>query len=138
MIQLYFLSILCNALAGYALFSGSDIETGERTHFSINNPMFYLVMGIISAVVGVLKILSPSPKLDYSPGVIFLGDLLPAAAGIVAALMLIFGIYRHDTSSKTGELERIGVNLLAFRKPIGIGLMAVALTHFLFGQLLFL
>jgi len=138
MIQLYFLSILCNGLAGYVLFTGSDTEAGERTNFSISNPMFYLVLGIISAVVGVLKILSPFPKMDYSPGVIFLGDLLPASAGIVAALMLIFGIYRHDSSSKAGELERIGVNLLAFRKPIGVGLLAVALTHFLFGQLLFL
>jgi len=138
MIQLYFLSIVCNGLAGYVLFSGSDIESGDSPNFSVKNPVFYLVLGIISAVVGILKILSPAPKVDFSHGIIFLGDLLPAAAGIIAALMLIFGIYRHDSSSKAGELERIGVNLLAFRKPIGIGLFAVALLHFLFGQMLFL
>jgi len=138
MIQLYFLSILCNSLAGYVLFTGSDSDTRESPNLSINNPVFILVLGIVSAVVGVLKILSPSPKLDFTPGIIFLGDLLPASAGIIAALMLIFGIYRHDSSSKTGELERIGVNLLTFRKPIGIGLLAAALAHFLFGQLLFL
>jgi len=120
------------------LFSGNENEVPDRSNFSIQNPVFYLVLGIMSAVVGVLKILSPTYKLDFTPGVFFLGDLIPAAGGIAAALMLIFGIYRNDASIKAGELERIGVNLLTFRKPIGIGLMLVAVTHFLFGQMLFL
>jgi len=138
MIQLYFLSILCNAVCGYILLTENENLTEEKTNFSIGNPVFYLVLGIVSAVVGILKLLSPTQKLDNSSGVFFLGDLLPAAAGIIAALMLIFGIYRNDYSAKSGELERIGVNLLAFRKPIGVGLLIVALSHFLFGQLLFL
>ena len=120
------------------LFSGSENETADRSNLSIQNPVFYLVLGIISAVVGVLKLLSPTHKLDFTPGVFFLGDLIPAAGGIAAALMLIFGIYRNDTSIKAGELERIGVNLLTFRKPIGAGLILVALMHFLFGQMIFL
>ena len=135
---MYFLSILCNALSGYILLTDSDNVTGEKSNFSISNPVFYLVLGIVNAVVGILKLLSPTHKLDYTSGVFFLGDLLPAAAGIAAALMLIFGIYRNDNSAKSGELERIGVNLLVFRKPIGIGLLVIALLHFLFGQLLFL
>jgi len=138
MIQLYFLSILCNAISGYVLLTENDNMTGDKPSFSISNPVFYLVLGIVSAVVGILKLLSPTYNLDYTKGVFFLGDLLPAAAGIIAALMLIFGIYRNDNSAKSGELERIGVNLLVFRKPIGIALLAVALVHFLFGQLLFL
>ena len=138
MIQLYFLSIMCNAISGYILFTESDNVTEEQPSFSIRNPVFYLVLGIVNAVVGILKLLSPTYKLDYTSGVFFLGDLLPAAAGLVAALMLIFGIYRNDHSAKSGELERIGVNLLVFRKPIGVGLLAVALLHFLFGQLILL
>ena len=138
MIQLYFLSILCNAISGYVLFTENDNMAGDKPGFSISNPVFYLVLGIVSAVVGILKLLSPTYNLDYTKGVFFLGDLLPAAAGIIAALMLIFGIYRNDNSAKSGELERIGVNLLVFRKPIGVGLLAVALLHFLFGQLILL
>ena len=138
MIQLYFLSILCNAISGYILLTEDDNVTGEKPSFSIRTPVFYLVLGIVNAVVGILKLLSPTIKLDNTSGVFFLGDLLPAAAGISAALMLIFGIYRNDYSAKTGELERIGVNLLVFRKPIGIGLLIVALLHFLFGQLVLL
>ena len=138
MLQLYFLSILCNGLTGYVLFAGNDNKASENAGFSIKNSTFYLILGIISGVVGILKLLSPIPRLDFSPGIIILGDLVPAGGGIIAALMLIFGIYRQDTSLKTGELERIGVNLLTFRKPIGIGLMIIAIVHFLFGQLLFL
>jgi len=138
MIQLYLLSIVCNAFAGYVFFAGSEGEneyssgSGSLPRFPVNNPSFFLVLGIISLVTGVLKLLSPS--LD---GLLILGDLLPAAGGIVAGLMLIFGIYRQNTAG-SGELERIGVNLLTFRKPIGLGLFIITLIHFLFPKALFL
>jgi len=136
MIQLYFLSIICSGIAGYILFAGKD---GDIDMLPIDNPTFHLVLGIISAVTGVLKLLSPLPSsMDAARGVIILGDLIPSAAGIVAGLVLIFGLYRRDVSAKDGELDRIGTNLLAFRKPIGIALLCVAVVHFIFGELLFL
>ncbi|MCL2809402.1 MAG: hypothetical protein FWD24_04970 [Treponema sp.] len=129
MIQLYFLSIVCNCLAGYVLFAGSD--NNENTPFPVNNPTFILALGILSAVSGVLKLLS-------SMDIPVIGDLLPAASGIIAGIILIFGIYRQNISSKPGELDRLGVSLLAFRKPIGLILLAVAVLHFLFPRALFL
>jgi len=138
--QLYFLSILCNGLSGYILFAGNggaEIEKG--VHFSINNPTFHLVLGILSAVTGVLKLLSPSM------GIPILGDLVPAAAGVAAGLILIFGIYRRDASvnpsdsaETAGKLDNLGGSMLRFRKTIGLGLLAVALIHFLFPQAIFL
>ena len=143
MIQLYFLSILCNGVAGYVLFSGSgtNLDLDElnsdtpkkKTGFTVNNPTFYLILGILCIVIGILKLLSPT--MD---GIPILGDLIPSAAGIIAGLILIFGIYRQDISAKSGELDRLGTNLLSFRRPIGMGLMAIALVHFLFPQALFL
>jgi len=133
---LYFLSILCNGLSGYILFAGNDNETDENSLSFFNNPTFHLVLGILSAVTGILKLLSPSIG-----GVLILGDLIPAAAGAMAGFMLIFGIYRKDTSmniESTGTLDILGANLLRFRKPIGLGLFAVSLIHFLFPQALFL
>jgi len=131
--QLYLLSILCNGLAGYILFTGNDGDV-ERSQFTIKSPTFHLVLGIISSVTGVLKLLSPS----IGVGIPVLSDLIPAAFGLVAGLMLIFGIYRQDISAKEGELDRLGVSLLAFRKPIGVALMVCALIHFLFPEALFL
>ncbi|MCL2276356.1 MAG: hypothetical protein FWC21_00515 [Treponema sp.] len=132
MIQLYFLSILCNGLAGYVLFSENK-NSAEKLPFSLNNSTFILVLGILSAVIGVLKILSPVR------GGFFFGDLLPGSAGIIAGLALIFGIYRqNEVNVKPGQLDKIGYNLLTFRKPIALGLIASALLHFIFGEVIFL
>jgi hypothetical protein len=136
MIQLYFLSIVCNSLSGYVLFSGDEGEAAVNPLSFMNNPLFHLVLGIISAVTGILKLLSPSIG-----GVLILGDLVPSAAGLISGFMLIFGIYRKNSSSASpseGSLDLYGINLLRFRRPIGLGLIAVAIIHFLFPQALFL
>jgi hypothetical protein len=138
MIQLYFLSILCNGFSGYLLFSGSENETSDNSWFSSST--FHLVLGIMSAVVGILKLLSPilSPT---GKELIILGDLVPAAAGVLAGFLLIFGIYRQDrfaASSTEGQLNQLGTNLMRFRRFIGLGLIGVALAHFLFPQFPFL
>ena len=130
MMQLYFLSILCNGLAGYVLFFGDG--GSEKLKLPVNNPTFYLVLGILSIVTGVLKLLSPLK-------IFFIGDLLPAAAGVIAGIMLIFGLYRRENAlSVSGELDRIGSNLLDLRKPLGMGIFASAVAHFIFGDLLLL
>ena len=129
MIQLYFLSIVCNSLCGYILFSGNESENSLKIE-ALNNPTFQLVLGIISIVTGVLKLLSPTRF-------IILGDLFPAIAGVIGGFMMIFGISRKDSSSQ-GSLEVISTGLLNFRKPIGLGLLGAALLHFLFPNWLFL
>ena len=136
MVQLYFLSILCNGLSGYILFAGNDGDSYEKDSKSVfNNPTFHLVLGILSAVTGLLKLLSPM----YIPVV---GDLIPAAAGLTAGLILIFGMYRQNSSDNIsgyeGSLNQAGANLLKFRKSIGIAFMVIALAHFLFPMALFL
>jgi hypothetical protein len=139
MIQLYFLSVLCSGLAGYILFSGGEEDSVERGgRFSLNNPTFHLILGVISAVTGFLKLLSPITMEGHS--IYLLGDLVPAAAGVTAGLLLIFGIYRHDaiSSESQGTLDRLGASLLRFRKAVGLGLMVIALVHFLFPHALFL
>ena len=140
MIQLYFLSILCNSLSGYILFAGDDNNTGtsgNRLQFLTEIPTFHLVLGILCTVTGFLKFLSPT--MD---GILLLGDLVPAASGIAAGLLMIFGIYRKGASSTSssaeGQLDRLGANLLRFRKSVGLGLIGTAIIHFLFPQALFL
>ena len=132
MVQLYFLSILCNGLGGYILYAGSEGEFEEKSlRLSVNNPTFHLILGILSAVTGVLKLLSPM-------GIPILGDLIPAAGGLTVGLLLIFGIYRKDISEPQGALAQFSTRLLQFRKTVGVGLMITALLHFLFPQALFI
>jgi uncharacterized membrane protein HdeD (DUF308 family) len=121
------------------LFSGgSEDEANEKImSFFERNPIFNLVLGIVSAVIGVLKLLSP-----FENRVPILGDLVPGLAGIAAGFVLVFGLYRKNTHASTdtdgGILDRHGESLLYFRKPLGLVLLAVSLLHFLFPQALFL
>ena len=138
MIQLYFLSILFNGLIGFLLIitdtgKNDSIESSMKISLSSGGPR--LVLGIAAAVTGFLKLLSPVEKQ-----VPILGDLIPAAAGIAAGFMIIFGFYREHSShiEKEGQLDRIGDTFLRYKKIAGIILLAVALLHFLFPTALFL
>ena len=140
--QLYFLSILCNGLGGYILISGGNEENetieNSAVRFSIYNPTFQFIFGILSAATGVLKLLSPFEK-----SIPILGDLVPALAGIAGGFILIFSHYRRNVSSSSslveeGKLDRAGESLLRYRKVLGLGLLAVALLHFLFARAFFL
>ena len=142
MLQLYFLSILCTGLSGYILFTGESEEketienSANAVGFSIHNPTFHLILGIVSAATGVLKLLSPTENR-----IPIFGDLVPALAGIAAGFILVFGTYRRGVSSshvEESKLDRLGDSLLRFRKVLGVGLLAIALLHFLFPQALFL
>lgn len=138
MYQLYFLSILCNGLGGYILFTtGEDQPIEKPSLLSVKNPTFHLVLGIISIIVGVLKLLWPFDSRFY-----ILGDFIPAVAGVINGFLLIFGIYRKETSLSSietkGSMDHLGENLLVFRKSLGLALLLVALVHFLFPQALFL
>jgi hypothetical protein len=138
MIQLYLLSVLCNGLSGFILFSGNEEDSFDKPPVSLNSPTAHLVLGILSVVTGILKILSPIPSANGN-SVFLLGDLLPAAAGILAGLILIFGIYRQDVSTNTpetsGSLDRFASSLLHYRKFVGILFMAAAFIHFIFAGL---
>jgi len=133
MIQLYFLSIVFNGLAGFLFIFGDmgkndPAETGGK--FSFVSDGFRLITGILTGITGVLKLLSPMK------GMPILGDLLPAVAGIAAGFMLIFGFYReHSSDADTdGNINRFGAIVLHYKKPIGIILLAVAVLHFLFPE----
>ncbi|MDR2484726.1 MAG: hypothetical protein LBD55_04965 [Treponema sp.] len=138
MMQLYFLSILCNCLTSYILIlgdSGEEESIEASLRFSPRNSTFRLVLGILCAVIGVLKLLSPS--MD---GIPVLGDLLPALAGLVSGFVLIFGCYRQRAAALSGEgaLDRFGDFFLRYQKGVGFILLAIAALHFLFPQALLL
>ena len=134
MIQLYFLSILCNGLCGYILFAGSEEQEIDKSRLSLNNPTVHLVLGILSAVTGILKLVDP---VRY----IFFGDFFPAIAGLVGGFILIFGLYKQGTyamSESHKSMNDFAANLLNLRKPIGLALIAAAVLHFIFPRALFL
>jgi uncharacterized membrane protein HdeD (DUF308 family) len=134
MIQLYLLSIILNGLIGFFLVFEDAMERNSTGKGFRSSWGFRLVLGILAAVTGVLKILSPIRT-------VILGDLLPALAGIVGGFVLIFGFYRENsakTEAEGGKLDNIGDSFLNNKKIVGIALLIVALLHFLFPTALFL
>ena len=138
MVQLYFLSIVFNGFTGFLLMMGDSDDTGSiegNIKFSPFNGGFRLILGILTMLTGMLKLLSPVENQ-----IPILGDFLPAVAGIIAGFILIFGFYReHSTKvDKEGKLDRIGDIFLQYKKIAGIILLVVAGLHFLFPKAFFL
>jgi hypothetical protein len=142
MVQIYFLSIVFSGLAGF-LFVFADLSEGDSAgndaKFSSIGSGFRLIIGILAAVTGILKLLLPMGE-EGKTGTPILGDLLPALAGLIAGFMLIFGFYRERSPGVDSDekINHFGEVALHYKKAVGIALLAVALLHFLFPSALFL
>jgi|UniRef100_A0A7C3IG57 TctA family transporter len=134
MIQFYFLSIICNALAGYALITDAEAKSsildGIRSY--VLDETFRLVLGVLTMVVGFFKILSV-----IRGDIPVIGDLFPAAAGLAAGFSLLFEFYKSRSTIIDEKTEQIESFLSANRKWVGYGAIAAAGAHFLFPTVLF-
>jgi len=133
MLQFYLLSVVMNALAGYILIRGDDGGL-EFKSIPLKDEVFRLVVGILSVITGLLKILSVT---DGDVPVI--GDIFPAVTGLLSGCILIFAYYRSHTSLEVPErTEKVDRLLVANKKIIGIAALIAAVLHFLFPKVLLL
>ena len=135
MLQFYFLSIVLNLIAGYLLISGESDGLPEfKCGFSFKDDTFKLIIGIISVVMGLLKLLSV-----IEDDVPIIGDLFPALAGFLSGFILIFEYYRNratiDSNEQTEKIDRI---LVRNKKIIGFAALVAAVLHFVFPKVLLL
>ncbi|MCL2070067.1 MAG: hypothetical protein FWH19_03675 [Treponema sp.] len=128
MMQFYFMSIALNVLAGYILFAGDDAAECS-CGFSFKSETVKLVVGILALVTGLMKILMPV-------NIPVLGDIVPAAAGILCGLVLLVEYYKiRATSAIQEENNSVGkfqVFLLTNKKVLGALAMLSAVLHFMF------
>ncbi|MDR1986636.1 MAG: hypothetical protein LBP88_06655 [Treponema sp.] len=140
MIQFYFLSIFCNAAAGYTLICRKEPDTRTQGNtikgafFPWEHDTLRLILGIVSIITGLFKLLSA-----VQGDVPVVGDLIPALSGFASGSMLVLAYYRTHTSlPETGspgitDLERI---LVTHKRQIGFLALGTAALHFLFPQAL--
>ena len=134
MIQFYFLSIVLNATAGYILISKDESAIEFKSGFSLKSETSKLVLGILSLVIGLMKLLSV-----YEGDVPVAGDLFPALAGFFSGFILIFEYYRsRSTIGNSENSVKIDRVLVANKKLIGMAALLSALLHFLFPKVLLL
>ncbi len=135
MIQFYFLSILFNAIAGYALALDQDARPSSLDGIKsiLSDETFRLVLGVMTIATGFFKLLS-AVRGDIP----VVGDLYPSIAGLAAGFALVFEFYRARSALASDVSERLELVFVKNRKWIGYGAMVAAVTHFLFPTVLFL
>jgi len=94
---------------------------------------FQLVIGILSALTGLMKLLSP---IQYDVPVV--GDLVPALAGLVSGFVLLLDWYQERSDVELPLPEVIQNVYTGGRKYLGIFCLISALLHFIFPNVLFL
>ncbi len=131
MAQFYLLSVL-TLLVGGAL-AASDFLSDKMTSFSVlavlaERRSLMLTVGILTAVVGVMKFFVRAPGDTVS----VVGDFLPAIAGIATGVVILIG--QTKTRSVVGEPlpQPPARSLVDYRNPIGLAGALVGLLHFFF------
>ncbi len=135
MIQFFFLSVLLNIVGGAVL--ASDFLEGKLPLFARITELFKekansrLILGILSVIVGILKILSVVPG-----DVKIVGDLLPALSGLLIGFGLIVEYYQTRTDVQTEN--NLNTILDNYKHIFGTIAIVIGLLHFFLPRVLFL
>ena len=128
MVQFYTLSVVINLLSGLLLASGANEK--KTTFLSRLKSLFegkgsQFSLGLLSLIVGLFKILTPT-----AGDVPVVGDILPAISGFAVGGILLLEFFRvsSDLEEEPGKLT---TRLLDNRRYIGIAAIVVGLLHFL-------
>jgi hypothetical protein len=130
MLQIYFLSVAANTLAGIIL--ASDWITRKFTGVravtdGLSTRRGKLTAGLLSLFVGFVTLLFPS-----RPPIV-LGDLAPSVAGLAMGVALLFEVLRQESlfPAERGDMsERQSRAPVAYRTTLGMLGLAAALVHF--------
>lgn len=149
MLQFYFLSVLLNLITGLILFCSlenirgnpSDQDAGNTGNPSVNKTItgfldsrnFRLVLGVLSVLVGLMKLLSVIQN-----DVPVVGDLIPAVAGITGGFCILLEYYMNSTTVNFVPGKFLQSVFIDGRKFIGIFCIVAAVLHFIFPRVLFL
>ncbi len=117
----------------------SEQKTPEKTSLKslaipfLGDKTLQLVVGILSALTGLMKLLSP---IQYD--IVVIGDLVPSLAGIAAGAVLLLDWYQERTEVELNLPEAIQNVYAGGRKYLGIFCILAAFLHFIFPRVLFL
>lgn len=99
----------------------------------VSSKTFKLVLGILTVLTGVLKLLSV-----VRTDVPVVGDFLPALAGIIGGGCLILDYVKYYTSATIQLPSFIEKYFVENTKVVGYCCIIIAIVHFIFPDVLFL
>lgn len=137
----YFLSILFNLIAGLILCA--DYINDKITGFSsvsefIGSSKAKFIIGTPTFIIGFIKLLIP---VSTNAGIgrwIFLGDLVPATAGMILGFALLMDFLKQKAIINTETLMRLDSMMIQNKSKIGVAGLIVAFLHFILYNWLFL
>ena len=137
MYQVYLLSVVTLLLSSIAL--GFD-RLDERLHvgkfFSatvFKSLGFHFGLGVVTLLVGFFQFLSVHPD-----DTIILGNLVPAAAGMVLGGTLVLRYYREKSTLESSLVDRLDAIFLQNAENLAYLGLLIAILHFLFHRVLLL
>ncbi len=130
MAQLYMLSILSLLSAGLIL--SSDYLAGKMEWLAGLKDLagrrgIRIGVGIVTGVVGILKLIIRSPGETVPVA----GDLLPALAGIALGGLLLADTLRVPREAEPVAVDKVTNAVMPYRTPLGIAGLVIAVLHFL-------
>ena len=127
MFQVYFLSVLCNISVGlFLVFEG---KITDSVYLGPKKKIAMLILGFATFIIGIVKLF-----VVCQPDVIFLGDLLPAIAGILGGMCLLMNFsveYGKNQIRFNPVLQTIFID---WKKLVGIFAFIVGVLHFILPQ----
>jgi len=136
MIQIYFLSVIINILAGSILAKESLDEkfpplSGFTSLFKGAGSKGFI--GALAFVLGIIKLLTV-----HAGDIPVIGDLIPALAGLASGGALMLEYYKEKATTSSDLIEKLDNNVLANKNIFGISGILAGFLHFLLPGLLFL
>jgi hypothetical protein len=128
MLQLYFLSVAFNLIAGYSL--SSDAITRKAPRLAALGDLLALrsarlAVGLSVIVVGFITLFVPA-----GGGVLIIGDLIPSIVGLGMGIASLFEVFRQEAVFPSESAEKSERPHLDYRVTLGLLGMAVAILHF--------
>jgi len=137
MYQVYLLSVVTLILASVSLaFDELDARIGVGSFFNatvFKSHSFQFGLGVVTMLVGFFQFLSVHPD-----DVIVIGNLIPAAAGMVIGGTLVLAYYRAKSTVESGFADRLEAIFLKNASNLGYLGLLIAVLHFFLHRVLLL
>ena len=127
MLQFYFLSIICNLLAGVSLSSdwiAQKIKGFLPIAAAVSARTAKLIAGLASLLVGFGTLFVPVE------GPLIIGDLFPSVVGMAMGIALLFEVFRQDAVLPIERGEKRERPPAGYRTTLGMLGIAAAVLHF--------
>jgi len=130
MLPVYCLSIVLNALTGYILAFRQEETTEESLSFNFDSLTTRLLIGVLCALMGFIKLLSPVKE-----SIIIIGDLVPALTGLCGGFILIYEFYGKRTTISSPKAELLAGFIAKNRTIAGFICIGAAVIHLFFSSI---